>query len=108
MPSVKRPKRARRRTYLREWRKYRQMTLEQVAKILNFDHSSLQRLETGQTPYSQDHLEQLAEIYRCQPTDLISRDPNEDPVDMLRQWAQASPAALRRIEEVLARLKTPR
>ena len=78
MPAVKRPKRHRRRTYLREWRKYRRMTLVQVARQLNFDHSSLQRLETGQTPYTQDHLEQLAEIYRCDPVDLISRDPERD------------------------------
>jgi transcriptional regulator with XRE-family HTH domain len=54
---------------------YRQMTLEQVGKLTHYDHSNIQRLEMGKIPYNQDHLELLAGVYRCEPTDLISRDP---------------------------------
>jgi len=75
MPSVKRPPRQRRRTYLREWRTYRQMTLEQVAAQIGYDHSNIVRLERGQIPYNQDHLELLAGVYRCEPADLITRNP---------------------------------
>jgi transcriptional regulator with XRE-family HTH domain len=79
MPSVRRPPRNRRPTFLKQWRIYRQMTLEQVGKLTHYDHSNIQRLETGQIPYNQDHLELLAGIYRCEPIDLISRNPLTDP-----------------------------
>ena len=54
MPGKQRPPRRRRPTYFREWRKYRDMTLEQVAKNIDYDHSNIQRLETGKIPYNQD------------------------------------------------------
>ena len=75
MPGVKRPARHRRPAYFRQWRNYRRMTLEQVAKAIGYDHSNIQRLETGKIPYSQDIVELLAREYRCEPADLISRDP---------------------------------
>jgi transcriptional regulator with XRE-family HTH domain len=75
MPPIKRPPRQRRRTYLREWREHKGLSMNEAAKLIGLDHSSLQRLETWQTPYNQDHLELLAPLYGCEPHDLISRDP---------------------------------
>ena len=75
MSPIKRPPRQRGRTYLREWREFREISMNAAARTIGWDHSSLQRLETGQTPYNQDHLELLADLYRCKPHDLISRDP---------------------------------
>lgn len=76
MPGSRGSTHKRRRTFLREWRLYREMTLEQVGKMIHRDHSSLGRLETGHSAYTQHTLEQLADVYRCTTADLLGRDPH--------------------------------
>ena len=73
------------------------MTLVPVAQAIGVDHSSLQRLETGQTPYTQDHLEKLAEIYQCSPADLISVDPINGPSDLAPSGGGLDQRVLRRL-----------
>lgn len=75
MPSVKRPHRERQRTYLKEWRDFRDRKQNEVADLLEIAPSTLSRLEAGKTPYDQDILERLALVYGCDPEDLISVNP---------------------------------
>ena len=56
------------------------MTLQQVAALIGRGHSSLTRLETRKSAYTQRTLEQLAEVYHCDVTDLLSRDPTRPDV----------------------------
>ena len=110
MPPIHRPPRERRRTYLREWREFTtDKSMSEAARLIGYDHSTLQRLETGQKPYNQDHLEKLAAVYHCQPHDLISRDPRGGrgirsdvvrafemaPVEIQRQVVASAKALLR-------------
>ena len=66
-------------TQLRAWRKLRDLTLEKVSVRLKdecdveMSHGQLSRVERGESPYSQNLLEGLAKLYRCEPADLISR-----------------------------------
>jgi transcriptional regulator with XRE-family HTH domain len=75
------PKPARRPTYIRAWRKHRGLTLAQLADRLSVElevaisEGQLSRIERGETPYSQDILEAVAAALRCEPADLIMRDP---------------------------------
>lgn len=70
-------------TYLREWRKYRGMTQDQVVDRLAVledpnipsTAASLSRLENGKQPYGQRVLEALAAIYDCEPDELLGHDP---------------------------------
>src|ERR1700760_1436380 len=77
------PKPARRPTFIRAWRKHRELTLAQLADRLSVElevqisEGQLSRIERGETPYSQDILEALAAVLRCEPADLIMRDPPE-------------------------------
>lgn len=74
------------RPYLKEWRKHRGYTQDQVIeRLLAFDDphlpataASLSRLENGKQPYGQRILEALAEIYQCEPDHLIGRDPTKE------------------------------
>lgn len=66
---------ARRKTYLREWRKASNKTLEQVADHLHMTHGQLSKIERGVQPYNQDLLEALAELYMVDVVDLIYRPP---------------------------------
>ena len=77
------PKPARRPTFIRAWRKHRGLTLAQLADRLlteleiDISEGQLSRIERGETPYSQDILEALAAVLRCEPADLIMRDPTQ-------------------------------
>lgn len=83
-----------RRIYLREWRKKKGLTQEQVVGRLAIHedpnmpstNASLSRLENGKQPYSQRVLEALADIYECDAWELIGRDPTKAGlvVDMVR------------------------
>lgn len=46
-----------------------------AAAYVHKSHATLGRIERGLIPYNQALLEGLAELYRCEPGDLIMRDP---------------------------------
>jgi transcriptional regulator with XRE-family HTH domain len=77
------PKPARRPTFIRAWRKHRGLTLGKLAERfsteleVSISAGQLSRIERGETPYSQDTLEALAAVMRCEPADLIMRDPTQ-------------------------------
>ena len=75
MPPVKKPERTRGRTFLKEWRVYRDLTQEEAAARVDIDRTTLGRIEKGALPYNQDFLEKAAEAYGCEPEDLIMIDP---------------------------------
>lgn len=92
------------RIYLKEWRKFRGYTLEQVVdRLAVFDDeklpktgASLSRIENRKQQYSERIVEALADVYQCEVTDLLGRDPHKqgsviDLVAMLdeRQRRQA-------------------
>lgn len=98
--------RQRRRTFLREWREYRNLTQDAAADRIDIERSTLSRIERGLLPYSQDFLEAAAFAYMCDPADLLMRNPlDEDAVwsitDNLRQ---ADPATRATIETLISAL----
>jgi len=95
-----------RRIYLREWRHYRRMTLEQLAERVDGSIASLSRVETGQRDYTGRLLEACADALGCEPHDLIGRDPNEPSRldDILRGQ---SPATIARVRAVITALLSP-
>jgi transcriptional regulator with XRE-family HTH domain len=80
------PKPARRPTFIRAWRKHRGLTLAQLTDRLSTEleveisEGQVSRIERGETPYSQDILEAIALALRCEPADLIMRDPAADGI----------------------------
>ena len=62
-------------TYLLEWRKFRDMSLEDVGKRMGIDKTAISRIERGLTPYDQIHLQQMSEIYGATIPDLLYTDP---------------------------------
>lgn len=68
----------RHRTFFREWRKYRGMTLDTAAEISGISIGNISAMERGAQGYTQDGLEALATTYRCEPAQLIMVDPTRD------------------------------
>ena len=61
--------------YIREWRKHRGLTQEQLAERIGIARSYLTKIERGSRRYDQPLLEAAAEALRCEPGDIIMRDP---------------------------------
>jgi len=74
-----------RRTFIRQWRKYRNLTLAQVAERIEVTPGALSQLERGDVAYTQPMLEALADALRCEPSDLITRDPHSQ-LDLQIVW----------------------
>jgi transcriptional regulator with XRE-family HTH domain len=92
-------KRARRRTFFKEWRLHRGLSQEQLAERLETSVASISRIESGAQPYTQDVLEALAEALNTDPASLIMRNPDE-PEAMWSIWDQAKKGERQLIEEL--------
>lgn len=75
-----------RRTFLKEWRLYRGLTLERLADRVGVQPSALSYLERGQSGYQQGLLEALAEALGVTPSQVLDVDPNKEGevVDLMR------------------------
>ena len=88
-----------RRTFIRQWRQHRGLTLEQLADRLEMTPSHLSMLERGQRGYAQDTLEALADALQTDVASILMRDPS-DPDAMWSVWDQAKPAERRMIVDI--------
>jgi transcriptional regulator with XRE-family HTH domain len=83
-PKVPRFKKPKRRTFLPEWRKYRDnITQERLAERAGVSQGMISQLETGASDYSGELLEKLAYALNCEPADLIMRNP----LDTAAPWS---------------------
>jgi transcriptional regulator with XRE-family HTH domain len=94
-----------RRTYIRDWRLAKSMTLEALAdrvgeRIGGMTHASLSRIERGLQPYSQPILEAIAdELTGGDVASLLMRDP-ADPLAIWSIWDRAKPGERQMIAEI--------
>lgn len=90
--------------YIRQWRKHRGLTLEQLAERIGMTHQNLGKIERGKVPYNQVLLELLAEQLRCEPADLIIRDPSQ-PDGIWSIWDQLKPVEREQMVEIAKTLR---
>lgn len=67
--------------------------------MLETSGSMISRIENGDTPYTQDVLEALAEALNTDPASLLMRDPSK-PEAMWSIWDQAKKGQRDLIEEL--------
>lgn len=91
--------RAYRKTFIRQWRQHRQLTLEKLADRIDMTPSHLSMLETGKRAYTQETLEALAEALQTDVASLLMRNP-ADPEGMWSVWDQAKAGERRTIVEL--------
>lgn len=95
-----RPKRARRRTFLRQWREYRGLTQDDLAARLETSKASISRIELGQQAYTQDFLEACADALRTDPASLLMRDPTDEEA-VWSLWDKAKVGDRKIIENIV-------
>lgn len=92
-------KRAFRRTFIRQWREHRNLTLEQLADRIDMTSSHLSMLERGQRGYTQETMEIIADALQTDVASLLMRDPSE-PDAIWSVWDQAKPGERKMIVDI--------
>jgi transcriptional regulator with XRE-family HTH domain len=92
------------RWFLKEWRKHRSYTQDRLAEMTGLSKPYVSQLETGKRQYTQELLEVFAEALRCEPADLIIRDPS-DPAGIWDIWDQLKPVERAQVVEIAKTLK---
>ena len=91
------------RTYIREWRQHRGLTLDKVAERMDMHPSLLSLLERGLRGYTQPTLEAVASALRTDAASLLMGDPT-DPDAIWAIWDKAKPGQRERIMEMARKL----
>jgi transcriptional regulator with XRE-family HTH domain len=68
----------RQRMYLREWRKFRNLTQERLADRAGVSQGLISQLENDRTDFTGEVLASLADALACEPADLLIRNPLDD------------------------------
>jgi transcriptional regulator with XRE-family HTH domain len=103
MPRVTPKKQPLRRTFLRQWREYRNLTQQSAADRIGVDRSLLSKIETGISPYNQSFLEAAAIAYLCEPADLLMRNPQDKSAvwTLIEAVRQTSPGTQKQIQAIV-------
>lgn len=92
-------RRTSRRTFIRQWRAHRGLTLEQLAERLEMTASHLSMLERGERGYTQETLEAVAHALQTDPASLLMRDPTaQDAIWSI--WDNAKPGERQMIIDI--------
>lgn len=79
--------------YLRQWREFHGLSLDQMIAALGtvgtdegaLSKPSVSRIENNKQPYGQDVLEAYARVLGCEPWELLARPP-ADPEALWKVW----------------------
>ncbi len=73
--------------FLKQWRKYRGLSQEELGAHVGFTQGMISQLENGTSDYTRSHLESLATALDCEPSDLLVHDPNqgESPYSLIER-----------------------
>lgn len=102
---------ARRPTFIKQWRKYRDdLSQEALAERLEMSAAQLSRIESGKQGYTQDFLEACAHALRTDVPSLLMRDPTkeapDDPNAIWSIWDSAKPGERRLIVRLAKQIRT--
>lgn len=89
----------RRRTFIKEWREYRNLTQEALGARIGTSGAMISRIENGETPYTQDTLEGLAHALMTDPASLLMRNPSDQDA-IWSVWESAAEGDRRKIVDI--------
>jgi len=93
-----------RRTFIRNWREYRNLTQERLADRIGRSVGLISLIEAGKSPYTQETLEALAGALGCEPVDLLIRNP-PDPEGIWTIWDTLETPEKRQAVEVIKAIR---
>ncbi len=94
-----RPRQQFRRTFIRQWREHRGLTLERLAERVGMTAGNLSQLERGNQGYTQNTLEALAVALQTDVASLLMRNP-KDSEALWSLWDQAEPGERKMLVDI--------
>ncbi len=91
-------------TYLKSWRKFRDMSQEDLAAEAGMTAATISRLENGKVAYTQPVIESLADALDCDPSDIISRPPEETHTPVMDMVRKMEPDQLKQLQRIILAL----
>lgn len=92
------------RHFIKQWRKHRGLTQEQLAERIGITKSYVSKIEAGKKRYDQPFIEAAAVVLSCEPVDLIVRDPS-DPDGIWSIWDTLKPTQRAQVVEIAKTIK---
>lgn len=86
--------------YLREWRKFRGMTQQELAAAVETNANMIQYLESGERGLSAKWLRRLAPVLDTTSGMILDHNPYDLDSDIIEIWATASNREKRQIADV--------
>ncbi len=74
--------------YLKEWRKFRRMTQQELADAVDTSKSVISDMERGELQLSPKWLRKFAPILKTQPGHILDHDPNTLDNDIIDIWSR--------------------
>lgn len=65
-------------TFLKSWRKHRDMTQEELGAAVGLTAASISQLENGKQGFTDESLANFARALQCTPAELLAHDPTRD------------------------------
>ena len=96
--------RVRPRNFVRQWRKYRRLTQEQLAGQAGISVAAVSQIETGDQGYSAETLQALADALGCVAGDLLRFDPTDSAYQLWLRFSRLRPDQAARANRVLEAL----
>ena len=88
------------RLFLKEWRKHRGLTQEQLAERIGTTNATISRIEQQKQNWDQAFLLRAAEELNVLPADLLTRDPSQGE-SIMSIWDQVPPERRQEAAEVV-------
>lgn len=86
--------------HLEEWRRYREMTQEELAEAVGTNANMIHYLETGNRGLSAKWLRRLAPALKTTPGMLLDHNPYDLADDMIEIWANSDLRQKRQLSEI--------
>lgn len=86
--------------FLQAWRKFRDMTQDELAEAVGTTKAVISLLESGQRPLSAKWLRKLAPVLKTTPGHLLDHDPAEMSADIFDIWMHADSRQRRQIADI--------
>lgn len=92
------------RHFIKEWRKHRGLNQEQLAERMGVTQSFVSKIENGKQSPDLAFIALAAEVLRCEPADLIMRDPTA-PDAIWSIWEQLDAPARDQVVKIATTFK---
>jgi transcriptional regulator with XRE-family HTH domain len=94
------PRKQHRPTFIRQWREFRELSVESLGEAIEMSGATVSRIETGKQPYTQPVIERIADVLGVEVATLLTTAPARGSRALFDTLARATPDELAKLAVV--------